>query len=460
MDRRPTNPATTPREPDMRPTQLRIVALLLAALTLAACSSGTDEAATADATENGSSAAPSGETEDLAEQRSGEPVQVAYTIPALFREPLNAAVAGDTPVDIELVEQGEGCADLPTRLQTDIASGSTADLALLCFSTVRQFIDAGVAQPLDDLITDDPDFDLDQFAPESLEPFRRDGQLYGLPNALSVGALYWNADLFEAAGLDPDTPPQTWSELTEAASALTDDGVDGFSIALYEGNMIFGALFHSNGAGWMNDAETEVTFDDSPGQEVVSLLADMADAGTLRASSDPVALREAFARGEIAMWADSTANLRLIEEQSDFDLRVAPIPHPEGATTVGALNGMAFLMFTEDESARQRAWEAMKVLTSPEAAAEVATATGFLSPNTLTYTREDLLADSVAADPNTAAATRLIEGSVPIYEFPGSRSTEAGTIFRDAIVQVLQGGQPIDDALATAEEQIGLLVEQ
>ena len=34
--------------------------------------------------------------------------------------------------------------------------------------------------------------------------------------------MYWNKDLFEAAGLDPDTPPASYEEWTEMASKITD----------------------------------------------------------------------------------------------------------------------------------------------------------------------------------------------------------------------------------------------
>ena len=34
--------------------------------------------------------------------------------------------------------------------------------------------------------------------------------------------MYWNKDLFEKAGLDPETPPATYDEWTEMAQKLTD----------------------------------------------------------------------------------------------------------------------------------------------------------------------------------------------------------------------------------------------
>ena len=39
-----------------------------------------------------------------------------------------------------------------------------------------------------------------------------EGTQWGVPVAFSTKALYWNKDLFKAAGLDPETPPKTWAE--------------------------------------------------------------------------------------------------------------------------------------------------------------------------------------------------------------------------------------------------------
>src|SRR5262249_59312701 len=46
-------------------------------------------------------------------------------------------------------------------------------------------------------------------------PTRRSSDLNSTP------LLYYNADQFREAGLDPDRPPQTWDDLVAAAKKLT-----------------------------------------------------------------------------------------------------------------------------------------------------------------------------------------------------------------------------------------------
>ncbi len=49
-----------------------------------------------------------------------------------------------------------------------------------------------------------------------------DGNIYGFPRQAYAMGLHYNRALFEAAGLDPDSPPTTWDEVREAAKAISD----------------------------------------------------------------------------------------------------------------------------------------------------------------------------------------------------------------------------------------------
>ena len=58
-----------------------------------------------------------------------------------------------------------------------------------------------------------------------------DGKQWGLPVAFSTKSLYWNKDLFAAAGLDPEKPPATFAEEIAAAKAIKEKtGAAGFGV--------------------------------------------------------------------------------------------------------------------------------------------------------------------------------------------------------------------------------------
>ena len=67
----------------------------------------------------------------------------------------------------------------------------------------------------------------DQFYDWAWDQTLYEGQTYGIPFETDVRVLFWNKQLFEAAGLDPNKPPTTWDELWEMADKLdvkNDDG--------------------------------------------------------------------------------------------------------------------------------------------------------------------------------------------------------------------------------------------
>ena len=110
-----------------------------------------------------------------------------------------------------------------TRTNPDIISIDNPDHA--AFAARGAFLD------LTDLAAASDQIDMDNYFPGPRSSFTWDGGVYGIPRASNTIALYYNKDLFAAAGLDPDSPPTTWDELYDAAAALTDPDNDVYGIA-------------------------------------------------------------------------------------------------------------------------------------------------------------------------------------------------------------------------------------
>lgn len=91
------------------------------------------------------------------------------------------------------------------------------------------YANAGMLLDLMPYAENDPDFGLDSFYDGVMDFSYYDGQLISLPNGRSVPVLYYNADAFQAAGLDA---PETWDDLRNDAKALTKDGTYGFGLPL------------------------------------------------------------------------------------------------------------------------------------------------------------------------------------------------------------------------------------
>jgi multiple sugar transport system substrate-binding protein len=124
-------------------------------------------------------------------QASGLPVKVTAGVGS---DDVEKALTGTTPPDVVLL--------------------SSSDL-------LASYSEQGLVEPLDPWI-EAAGIDVDDIYPAPLAQCRiQEGTHLCLPWGCDIDALFWNKDLFKAAGFDPERPPQTMEELVEYANKLT-----------------------------------------------------------------------------------------------------------------------------------------------------------------------------------------------------------------------------------------------
>ena len=111
-------------------------------------------------------------------------------------------------------------AQFSEKLATAAPAHEAADLILL--GTSSQWNWQEYLQDVDDIF-DNTDLNKSDFTEGGLSVGMMDDKLYGMPFQYSVYLLYWNKDLFEKAGLDPNTPPKNHDEWAEMAAKITDE---------------------------------------------------------------------------------------------------------------------------------------------------------------------------------------------------------------------------------------------
>lgn len=117
-------------------------------------------------------------------------------------------------------------ADYEKQLTLGIASGELPDLVILDGCSMASFIQLGLFGDISDA-----DINWDEYMEGPMESTMLDGKHYGIPFATNCTALFYNKDLFVAAGIDYPDENTTWDEFHEMAKALTKDGVSGFGNA-------------------------------------------------------------------------------------------------------------------------------------------------------------------------------------------------------------------------------------
>ncbi|HHY97204.1 MAG TPA: ABC transporter substrate-binding protein [Firmicutes bacterium] len=109
----------------------------------------------------------------------------------------------------------------PEKILSSIAGGNPPDVAILWDSApIASWAYNGALTPLDDFIKKSKT-DMNAFVPAGIQLTKINNHQWAMPFVLYNQAFYWNKDLFKAAGLNPEKPPQTIGELTNYIEKLT-----------------------------------------------------------------------------------------------------------------------------------------------------------------------------------------------------------------------------------------------
>lgn len=154
------------------------------------------------------------------------------------------------------------------KVLTSVASDGGPDIIAMSASRIPQFADEGLFMPVDDYY-ENADNDSAALAEAAVEASIYDGQNYGVPVNYAPMMMYYNKDLFTAAGLDPEAPPATWDDFAAMVPQLSkDENGDGkpeqYAIALadHETVPIFPSLLWGTGGGIVSEDGSTSTLGD------------------------------------------------------------------------------------------------------------------------------------------------------------------------------------------------------
>ncbi|OAS14268.1 ABC transporter substrate-binding protein [Paenibacillus oryzisoli] len=328
----------------------------------------------------------------------------------------------------------------------------------------RFMIDSKAITPVQKFVDADK-FDLSQLEENILNYYKVDGKLNSMPFNTSNPILYYNKDMFKAAGLDPEKPPTTYEEITKASQALSKDGKSGSSFAIY--GWFMEQFFANQGVEYLNNGNgrtasaTESMVNNEAGVKTLSWWKDMVDSKTsanLGRKTDDT--KKAFLAGQIAMTLDSTASLRGIVSGAEgkFQVGTGPLPKPSDAKEGGVVVGGAslYILNNKSEAEQQGAWEFIKFLTTPQTQAWWNVNTGYF-PITKKAYDETIIKDNLAKYPqfqtaidqlHKTKANTATQGAV-MGVFP-----EARQIVETAIEEALTGKKAPKEALDSAAKSI------
>lgn len=123
--------------------------------------------------------------------------------------------------NIEVKAENTPWGEFRQKYVAQAAGNALPDLIYIQFAWAQEMIKNGLFVSVDDYIAKEKGFNLDDFSKASLISYQRDGKLWGIPYDEGPGNLYYNKELFDAAGVKYPDDNWTMEDLKTAAFTIT-----------------------------------------------------------------------------------------------------------------------------------------------------------------------------------------------------------------------------------------------
>ena len=291
-----------------------------------------------------------------------------------------------------------------------------------------------------------------------------DGDLYQVPWKANPFMLYYNKDVFEAAGLDAENPSlSTYEEVLAAAKAVKESGAADFTLyppasGDYTNSLFdFYPFFLANSGGTQLVDDGAAAFTSEEGLETLDFWKTLYSEGYSSAEAySGDAWAGPFADGVSALGIAGPWGAGAFDGKVNYG--IVPLPTAEGTAaeetyTFGDSKNVG--LYTSCEN-MQTAWDFTKFSMDADNDLALLEATGqFPIRGDVTEIASDLLAGNPVL--STFAASVPLTVDVPNI----ANATEIWQTFRDAWGQSVQAGEgDLDDSMKAAAEKIDSVLAQ
>ena len=221
------------------------------------------------------------------------------------------------------------------------------------------------------------------------------GQMLSFPFNSSTTVFHYNKDAFKAAGLDPEVPPKTWTEVTQAAAKLKASGhACPFTTSWISWTQLesFSAWhnveFATKGNG-MRGMDARLTFNTPLHVRHIENLSNMAKQGLFVYKGRANTADATFVSGECAMATGSSALYGNVKRNAKFASGISTLPYypdVEGAPQNTVIGGASLWVMSGKKAQEYKGiGQFFAFLSRPEEAAKSHQRTGYLPVTIASY---------------------------------------------------------------------------
>ena len=342
---------------------------------------------------------------------------------------------------------------------TAMKSGEPPVLSVLLSTDMFTLIDEGAIVDWTGLATsaDDKAW-LKSFYPAFMENSETGGKTWGVPFQRSTIVLYWNKEMFKAAGFNPDKAPENWKELLQYAQKLTQRDASGnvsqWGVQVPSSGFpywLFQGFTTPNNAMLMNKSGDKTNFDSPAVIEALQYWVDLSQKhkvmppGIIEWGTTP----KDFFEKKIAMMWTTTGNLTNVKNNAKFDFGVAMLPASKrrGSPTGG---GNFYLFKKSTPAQQQSALKFVKFMTSAERAAQWGIETGYVAVRPQAWETVAMRKYAAGFSPAVVARDQLEFSVAELSTHENQRVTKA---LNDGLQAALTGTKKPDQAMKDAQRE-------
>lgn len=276
-------------------------------------------------------------------------------------------------VALEYQPGGSETASYQDVLLSELEAGTAPDVFWIPGTDVARFAKAGVILNLAEIAAADADYSEEDFyaGPMGFLTTSVDGSdaLWGLPRDVSAFAIYYNADLFDEAGLEyPGEGDWTWAEFVAASEGISElgDEIVGFGMNAWWAN--WGYFVNSAGSSFFNEDYTACGLNNDATVEGLTAAQTLFENGWAipwGTDSEPP-----FLAGNVGMFMNGRWATPGTIANADFNWNVATLPAGPGGETNWLFWG-AYVV-NADSANPEAAWDLVTRLTSAEIQGQIA----------------------------------------------------------------------------------------
>lgn len=358
--------------------------------------------------------------------------------------------------------------DALNKLKSAQIGNMGADLVQVYEIGTRFMIESGWIVPMQSMVNAD-EYDTSVLESNLAAYYTINDMLYSMPFNSSTPLMYYNKDMFDAAGITEI--PDSLESIAQIGDKLLDSGAqEVMSLGIYgwffEQFIGKQGLEYANNGNGRTEAATAVAFDENGAAANIlnewKNLYDLGYAPNVGKGGD-AGLAD-FSAGKSAITLGSTASLKQILQDVDgkFEVGTAYFPKvkstDEGGVSIGGAS--LWVLDNNDPKKLRATWEFVKFLISPESQAFWNAETGYFPVNVDAHD-EDVFKENIEKYPQFETAIDQLHDSAPQYAGALlSVFSEARAIVESEIESMLNGNETVDEAVDSMASQINDAIEE